>query len=198
MSAYSSYSDNELFGFVRNDDEHAFRELYNRYWNKLLTQVLIKLKSPEEAEEITQEVFLQLWRRRKKIELRYTLHTYIASMVKYEILAKLSRQKLEAAFKMRIASLSPDEDNSTTDNTAYEFLRKKIEKTIQLLPDKCRLVFRLSREAGMTEKQIAETLNIAPKTVEAHMSKALKTLRGSLRHFFAFCINFLLLLNASL
>lgn len=186
MAVYSSYNDEQLLELVQKDDENAFRQLYERYWNKLLTQAFIKLKSHEEAEEIVQEVFLQIWRRRKKIELKFSFHTYCASITKYEILSRLSGRKKEENAKQKLFSIIPAADNSTFEKSNYELLRRKIEKTVQLLPEKCRLVFRLSREAGMSEKQIAEKLNIAPKTVEAHISKALKSLRTSLRQFISF------------
>lgn len=180
---YSAYNDQQLLKLVQQDDEHAFSHLYDRYWDKLLTQAFIKLRSHEEAEETVQEIFLQLWRRRHAIELKYTFHTYIAAVLKYEILSRLAGRKKEARAKINLAVVSPVSDNSTIEKSNFDLLREKIEKTVQLLPEKCRLVFRLSREAGLSEKQIAETLNIAPKTVEAHMSKALKSLRVSLRQF---------------
>lgn len=187
MASYSAYNDQQLLKLVQQDDESAFGQLYDRYWDKLLTQAFIKLRSHEEAEETVQEIFLQLWRRRHTIELRYTFHTYIAAVLKYEILSKLAGRKREAHAKMNFAVVSPMSDNSTLEKSNFDLLLQKIEKTVQLLPEKCRLVFRLSREAGLSEKQIAETLNIAPKTVEAHMSKALKSLRVSLRQFLSFC-----------
>lgn len=183
MTAYSSYNDQQLFALLQQDDERAFRELYERYWDKLLAQAFIRLKSTQEAEEIIQEVFLQLWRRRKTTLLKNTFHTYIAAAVKYEIFHRIARIEKEAASRQQLLHALPLQENSTLELSNYEMLRAKIEKTVQLLPEKCRLVFRLSREAGFSEKQIAEQLNIAPKTVEAHMSKALKSLRLSLRQF---------------
>jgi DNA-directed RNA polymerase specialized sigma24 family protein len=70
LSAYSQYSDNELVRFLRgNGDRIAFEELFNRYWNKLLIQAIIKLESEVEAEEVVQDIFMNLWRRRKTLVL---------------------------------------------------------------------------------------------------------------------------------
>lgn len=181
---YQSYNDNELFLLITKDDERAFRVLYNRYWKKLLVQALLKLQSKEVAEEIVQTIFINLWRRRHAIQLKYSFHTYVASMLKYEILRQLALTKIEKSREKHISGLYVIADSSTSQWLDYEQLRQEIEKNVQLLPEKCQLVFRLSREAGLTEKQIAESLKIAPKTVQAHMGKALKQLRTSLQQLF--------------
>ena len=97
---------------------------------------------------------------------------------------KLALNKKEKQSKASVPWLYVVEDNSTSQWLDYEQCRDEIEKEVRLLPEKCQLVFRLSREAGLTEKQIAESLNIAPKTVQAHMGKALKQLRTSLQQLF--------------
>ncbi|WP_153798991.1 RNA polymerase sigma factor [Foetidibacter luteolus] len=171
-------TDNELFNHVSNDDQAAFRILYDRYWRKLLVHAVVKLESEVEAEELVQEIFLQLWKRRKQIQLKNSFHTYIASMLKYEILARFKKRRQQQLLQQGMVN---DAGNTDTNDAAYELLRREIEITIQSLPEKCRLVFRLSRDEGLSEKQIAEQLNIAPKTVEAHISKALKKLRASLQ-----------------
>jgi RNA polymerase sigma-70 factor (ECF subfamily) len=181
---YQSYSDNELVLLIGKDDEQAFRILYDRYWKKLLVQALIKLQTAGEAEEIVQTIFINLWRRRHTIRLKYSFHTYVASCLKYEVLRQLALNKKEKYFRGDVSALHVVEDHSTRHWLDYEQLRDEIEKNVQLLPEKCQLVFRLSREAGLTEKQIAESLNIAPKTVQAHMGKALKQLRTSLQQLF--------------
>lgn len=183
--AYLLYDDEHLLQLVANDDEHAFHELYDRYWKKLLVQALVKLGSSEAAEELVQTVFINLWRRRHTLQLRFTLATYLASMVKYEIIGHLAKQKKEQALKQRLITGRPAEDYSTIEWLDYEQLREDIERTVATLPEKCRLVFRL-REEGLSGKQIASSLDISPKTVEAHISKALKVLGASLRQLSSF------------
>ena len=192
MKVYHSYDDAELFLLVKKDNDKAFRVLYERYWKKLLIQAHLKLQSADviasnakqEAEEIVQTIFINLWRRRHTIQLKYSFHTYVAAMLKYEILRQLALNKKEKQSKASVPWLYVVEDNSTSHWLDYEQCRDEIEKEVRLLPEKCQLVFRLSREAGLTEKQIAESWNIAPKTVQAHMGKALKQLRTSLQQLF--------------
>ncbi|HVW59140.1 MAG TPA: hypothetical protein VHC48_03860, partial [Puia sp.] len=75
--AYHLYQDEHLLPLIASDDEQAFHILYDRYWKKLLVQALIKTGSPETAEEIVQTVFINLWRRRHTLRVRFTLATYL-------------------------------------------------------------------------------------------------------------------------
>ncbi len=178
---YQSYADAELLLLIQQDNEVAFRVLYERYWKKLLTQAYLKLQSAEDAEEIVQTIFVNLWRRRKTIQLTHSFHTYVASMLKYEVLHKLTTYKRDRQHKADAPWLQVVEDDSTCQWLDYEQLRGELEKEIQRLPEKCQLVFRLSREDGLSEKQIGQVMGIAPKTVQAHMGKALKLLRTSVQ-----------------
>jgi RNA polymerase sigma-70 factor (ECF subfamily) len=198
VKVYQSYDDAELFLLVKKDNDKAFRVLYERYWKKLLIQAHLKLQSAEEGEEIVQTIFINLWRRRHTIELKYSFHTYVAAMLKYEILRQLAINKKEKQYKAVVPWLYVVEDNSTSQWLDYEQCRDEIEKEVRLLPEKCQLVFRLSREAGLTEKQIAESLNIAPKTVQAHIGKALKQLRTSLQQLFYLSMTLILIGTFSL
>jgi len=176
-----SYNDEHLLLLICQNDERSFRVLYDRYWKKLLVQALIRTGSQQEAEEIVQTVFVNLWRRRNTLQVRCALSTYLAAMLKYEIIASFARRRKESLLKQRLVSLQQAEDNGTVEWLEYEQLLEDIEKTVAALPEKCRLVFRLSREEGLSGKQIATSLDISPKTVEAHMNRALKALSASLR-----------------
>ena len=182
MSKYSSNTDKELVQHLRkHNDKNAFEELYNRYWEKLLIQALLKLNSEYEAEEVVQDVFLNLWRRRKTIEIKYTFHTYIASCVKYEILNKLAQRKKEIKLKSQTITHLSEESNTTEESINYAALVAQIEETVKALPEKCQLVYRMSREEGLSQKQIAEQLKISQKTIETHINKALKAIRSSIK-----------------
>lgn len=178
-------SDEELLQRLQlNRDATAFTSLYERYWEKLVTLAYIRLQSTMDAQEVVQEVFLDIWKRSDNIHIRHSFHTYISAALKYKIITFLARRKQETD---RQAMLNQSEtDTSTEQWLSYQQLRDELENTVRALPEKCQLVFRLSRENGLSEKQIAATLNISVKTVEAHMSRALRSLRTSLRHLYFF------------
>jgi RNA polymerase sigma-70 factor (ECF subfamily) len=180
MGKYASYSDAELIRCLKEKgDKAAYEELYNRYWKKLLVQAFIKLKTEIEAEEVVQDVFLDLWERKESIEIRKTFHTYMAACVKYQILTRLALQRKHATFEREARLTVTEGVNLTEDWLDYETTRRQLEETVQCLPEKCQLVFRLSREEGYSQKEIADTLGISTKTVETHLGKALKVIRSS-------------------
>ena len=186
MALYSEYTDQELIALLAADDEKAFRALYSRYWKRMLLKAYMQLGSQTDAEEVVQDAFINLWKRRHRIQLRYSFHTYIAAVVRYEIMAKLAGRKVHEYIPVDDASVLSLADHSTQQWLDFEELLQQVEHEVQQLPEKCQLVFRLSREKGLSEKQVAENLDISVKTVEAHIGKALKTLRVGLSHILLF------------
>lgn len=162
----------------------AFTILYERYWEKLVSIAYIRLQSTMDAQEVVQEVFLDIWKRSENIHIKHSFNTYISAALKYKILTVLAKRKNEAdrQAKLKLTEI----DSSTEQWLSYQQLKDELESSIQSLPEKCRLVFRLSRENGLSEKEIAATLNISLKTVESHMSRALRALRASLRYLHIF------------
>lgn len=191
MGEYKNYSDIGLLKLIKeSSDKFAFEELYNRYWKKLLFLAEAKLNSQAEAEEVLQNVFLSLWMRRDSLELSHSFHTYISSAVKYQVFAQLGKRKNEKVFVPATEELSQQSANTTEDWLDFEESRSRIDALIQLLPEKTRQVFMLSRHNGCSQKEISEQLNISIKTVETHMTKALKILRSSFNFLLSFVVYF--------
>lgn len=179
---YKNTTDADLFALLKHDDELAFTEIYSRYWKKLFVMAGHKLYSLEEAEEVVQDIFTALWLRRSTLMLTSDLASYLTVSVKYRIIRTLDRYYNQRRY---INSLVYSEglDNSTQDALDFNELREELSKYVQELPEKCRLVFTLSRESGYSQKQIANELQISEKTVEAHLGKAFKILRTKLTGF---------------
>ncbi|MDB5157131.1 MAG: polymerase sigma-70 factor [Mucilaginibacter sp.] len=183
MESFKKLSDEKLVALIAENNNKAFHALYNRYWDRMLVKAFTLLQSHDLAEEVVQDAFINFWRRRHTVTLKYSFHTYIASVVKYEVMAKLAGRDKQPLYIDDIAFVNPA-DHSTQQWLDFDELKSRIETTIHTLPDKCQLVFKLSREEGLTAKQISDSLNISHKTVEAHISKAIKILRVSLSSFF--------------
>ncbi|MDB5156431.1 MAG: polymerase sigma-70 factor [Mucilaginibacter sp.] len=186
MLVDNKLDDNELYDLLKQDNETAFALLYRRYWKRLLYKALLKLDSETDAEEIVQDTFIDLWNSRHRITIEYSLNTYISSIVRYKIMAKMAANKKVVHDNMEDLRQLQIADNSTEQWLSYFDLRAEIETAITALPEKCQLIFRMSRETGMSNNQIANKLEISPKTVEAHISRALKSLRTSLGQFLTF------------
>lgn len=183
MAYLQSHTDEELVMLLKEDNEQVFRVLYDRYWKRMLVKAYAQLGSHADAEEVVQDAFISLWKRRHKIQLKYSFHTYIASVVRYEVMARIAKNKTHGHISISEELEEATPDDATRQWLDFDDLSRQLEDAVQTLPEKCQLVFRLSREQGLTEKQIAENLDISPKTVEAHMTKALKSLRSAIGQF---------------
>ena len=175
--------DKELTILLQTGDELAFTEIYNRYWDKLFSIAANKLKDLDEAEEIVQDIFVSLWKRRNELGSIETLSPYLAVSVKYRVIKFLDKRNNQQKYtdhRQRVTSIA---DDSTEQWIEFEELRSRLAMFVADLPEKCRLVYRLSRESGYSQKRIATELGISEKTVEAHLGKALKTLRTRLSSF---------------
>lgn len=178
----SFYSDEELLDLLKSDDNNAFRELYERYWKKLLVRANILLDSNEDAEELVHDIFVKLWKKRNTIALRHTFHTYVAAMLQYACFEVLANRKRNVSVKN--IEMTGFADTSTQEYLDFDSLRNQLEDAVKQLPDKCQLIFRLSREEGLSDKAIAEKLHISVNTVRTQIARALRKLKASLNSFF--------------
>ncbi|PPL03701.1 RNA polymerase sigma-70 factor, ECF subfamily [Parapedobacter indicus] len=167
-------------------DSNAFKLIYDRFWNKLLVVAAKRLGSMPEAEEVVQDIFLNLWRKRETFTLKASFENYLAVAVKFEIINRRAKRMRENTLRVELGSLWPPvSDDKASFDLAY--LQQQLEQTVNSLPPKCQLVFRLSRDDDYTNKQIAQELGVTEKAVEKHISKALKVLRKRLGNYYTGC-----------
>ena len=180
MSHDKAQNELELLYLLRNGDEKAFRKLYDLYWEKLFISAYNKLKDRELCEDILQEVFIGLWNKRNTLIIQTSLQNYLYASVTYKVYDVFRKNhdflknELLEKFEQRIQDANPET------LLMHQELIYQIEMAIDALPEKSRIVFKLSREEQLSYIEIAEKLNISVKTVEAHISKSLRLLRNSL------------------
>lgn len=165
---------------LKRDDQVAFTELYNRYWEKLFSIAFHRIGNEHDAEEIVQDVFYSIWRRRMSLQLQHQIATYLSVAIKYQIINRLAKEQVRKKHLEHSLRIDESGINSTDLWLSEKELMLKLEQCVSKLPKRCRLVFELSRNEGKSTREIAKKLNIAEKTVEAHMTKALMTLRETL------------------
>mgnify|MGYP001554294950 CR=1 FL=1 len=177
---YLNYTAEELLCQLKNNDPAAFEVLYNRFWFKLFITAHKRLQSREESEEAVQTLFESLWKNRHKIIIRTSLENYLFSAIRYIVLKLLYRRN-DLPVDTGEHALP---DYSTEETILANDLSLQIDKIVQSLPKKCRNVFELSRYEMKSHREIADILGISEKTVENHITKALRLIKLNLNYFF--------------
>lgn len=178
MLTISTYHDKELVASLERSDQRAFAEIYRRYWDKLLAIAYKHTQDKSAAEELVQDVFISLWDRRGEVEIK-SLNNYLAVAIKFAVFKYISRTRRHA----EIERIHYNSGNANFDEEQINarFLKEYIDGVVELLPEKCRLVFRYSREEYKSNAEIAAQMSISEKAVEAHITRAIKTLRANLK-----------------
>jgi RNA polymerase sigma-70 factor (ECF subfamily) len=181
---------------IKLGDEQAFELLFRKYYVRLCGFANKFLNDPEEAQNIVQDVFTKIWEGREEIEPDDSLKSYIFKITQNLSLNKLARNKVESKYieiykQVYINNL----EISASESLLAKELENNIATAIEKLPAGCKKIFELSRNEGLKYNEIAEMLQISIKTVEAQMSKALKTLRVELKEYLMILIIILISKN---
>lgn len=179
--SYADFTDDILARLLRTSDEQAFREIYQRHWQKLYRLALRKTSSGTTAEEIVQEIFLTLWHKRETLLIQ-TLEAYLVSSAKYAIIQHL-KARLTAPQTLETTHDQTPEVHATEERLLLNDLRAALETGLATLPPKTETVFRMSRFEQLTHTEIAAQLELSEKSVEYHITSALRLLRVTLREF---------------
>ena len=179
-------NDLELLRLLKQDNASAFQELYDRYWNKLYYYAHKRLKSSTAAEEVVQNVFLTIWRKRKTLMIEEP-GAYLAAVTRYAVYHYVAAEKRRAMKEEMAGSRQMDVvgmEMMIDDKLLLEIVKQQANE----LPEKCRLVFIYNKLEDQPLPEVAERLNISVKTAEAHLTKALRLIRNRLKDhaFFIF------------
>jgi len=173
---------------IRSGDKSAFEQVYLTYYDLLYHLSLQYLGEKSIAEEVVQDAFLKLWEVRTELKPDSNIKNYLYTITKNNCLSQLRKTHLhktpvtDARFlemQFNYEALVSIPDNVIE----FEELKAKIEASIDSLPDDLRQVFIMNRFEDLKYKEIADKLNLSPKTIEARMSKALNRLRTELKDY---------------
>ena len=181
---FAGLSDEKVLLLLKEGNERAFDWLYLRYRNKLVFMANTRIRSKEQAEELVQDVFVNLWQKRNTLIIHHTFSAYVFTAIKYKILDYISSLKIKDRYVQEMSKFSNHALNVTELEIDFNELDYHLNKSMNDLPEKCREVFRLSRFENYTVNEIAEKLNVTPDTAKYHIAHALKKLRESLRHLY--------------
>jgi len=170
----------ELIQRLSNHDRGAFEQIFKTYYADLCKFSVKYVRDEQVAEEIVQEVFINIWERRSSLTITTSIKSYLFTAIRNRSFNYLKLQLPKEQKKVDLEGLGfLDEDNREQEMIMDE-LKEYVHTAIESLPNKCRIIFNLSRNAGMTYKEIAEELDLSVKTVENQIGLALKKLRENL------------------
>jgi RNA polymerase sigma-70 factor (ECF subfamily) len=177
-SNIKNLSNEQLQVLLKEGNEHAFNEIYNRFWKVLYTYAFRIYTEEKICEDIVQEVFISLWSKRKNTEIT-NIEGYLLRAIKYKISNYIRDLKFTSTHTEVLQNLTIS--NTSEKNLEYQEFEKLVFSEINKLTPKCKIVFKLSRFDQLSNTEISEKLNISIRTVEKHISDALKTLKSSLK-----------------
>ena len=163
---------------LKDGDEFYFKQVFDQYHQKLYFFILYKTKSEYIAEEVVQMAFTKLWQSRQTLHEEYAISTQLFRMATTILIDFLRKYNNKDAVTARLDVLTVDKGiDSTTEKMSGAELQKRISEAVNDMPPVRKQVFEMSREHGMSYREIAETLSVSSRTVETHIYKALKQIK---------------------
>ncbi len=179
-SIFVKMGDNEvLFAKVKNGDEVAFEILFKSFYASLTHFANAYLQDLDEAEEIVQSIFVNIWEKKEHIIIETSFKSYIYQSVKNKCLNYLRNKKTQSKH-LTIIDAKDYEDDHAIESMSSDEINQQLYFALEELPPKCKQIFQLSRLEGLKHKDIAEKLDLKVKTIENQIGIALKFLRTKL------------------
>lgn len=174
-------NDNDLFARIRHNDKQAFDLLFRKYYTPMCRFALKLNGSEAAAEEAVQEVFIYLWEQRHHLTVSKSVVNYLFQSIKNKVYEHFRKVQTRVKYEEEYVSISQNPDDSAEKQLDDYQISCLIWNAVDQLPEKCREIFQLSRDEGLTYNEIAEHLHVSPKTVENQMGIAFKKLREILQ-----------------
>lgn len=178
----------EILQKIISGDEPSFEKIYRYYYPRLNYFARQYLFDIEASKNIVQDVFTELWAKRQTLHIDSNLHAWLFTVTKNKSLKMISQLKSRHNYDNYIGNRELDInykslDAFDTSDIVFEELQKQIKAALEKLPPACRRVFVMSRFEDKKNREIAEQLNLSVKTIEAHISKALRSLKSDLKDY---------------
>lgn len=170
-----------LLDRIKEGRPDAFEELFNRYWEPLYLFALKRVQSEDDAKDIVQELFIKFWLKKDQIVITKNLESYLFSIVKYEVLHKVSQLLRSEEKKQYYQDNILPQFSEFLDPLQEKELLAAIDKQVQSLPERLKEVYLLRKEEGLSIREIAGKLNISEQTVKNQLGLAVKRMRGALK-----------------
>lgn len=187
---------------LKAGNEKAFRKIMDYWYSRLFNFANGYLNNDENTKEVLQDVFLRLWDHREKLADNTILNAYLFTLTRNRCIDLIRREKLMLQFRtdkqeeyQRLTENFDALSDPILDNIFVSEIQYEINRVVDGLPEQCRRVFIMSRTNGLKNKEISQSLDLSEKTVESHLTKALKTIRHALEHKFPGSLNLIMILS---
>jgi RNA polymerase sigma-70 factor (ECF subfamily) len=178
-----SYSDTDIIPLIAKGNKNAFEFLFKSHYANLCGYAVKYVWDLQQAEEIVQDLFYNLWSKRSDLYISSSIESYLFRAVRNACLNYLKHKKIRDEYASNVIQAFSAGTGLDENPVETLELKKKIDESIDSLPPERKRIFLLSRSEGLKYKEIADKLGISVKTVEAQMGKALKFLREELKEF---------------
>lgn|SRR5690606_7264919 len=170
----------ELMERIKRNDSEAFEELFENLWEPLYRRAKTILLDEDIAKDVVQEVWVDFWQRRDEI-VNDNIEAYLMQSTRFRVYKELKRSPLK---KDHLTYLDTVECHSSTDDVViFNQTEQMIHHSVDQLPNRCKQIFKMSREEQLSNAEIASQLNISKRTVETQISFAIKNLKLRLSSF---------------
>ena len=187
-----NFTEEPFLSSISPDESEAFDSLFESHYARLCNYAYTMVNSFDVAEDLVQDVFVNIWTRRKKIVIQSTINAYLYKCVYNACLDHQKKNRLQHIF----AKFKQDGDILSLHDSIQDFeLPERVDRAIEELPVQCRKIFKMSRQKGFKYHEIAKALNISENTVDTQIRRALKRLREQLKDYLIILAVFLIFLG---
>lgn len=174
----------EIQNRLNAGDGAALELLFHRYYNDLCRYLIIFLKDENIAKNIVQDLFLYLWEKHENIDFKKSLESYLYQACRFNALIYLRNENRHVVCHEKIRDTSSDESLDVSSEMEIKELNRIINEAIELLPDRCRQIFNLSRSRGLSYHEIATQLGISVSAVDNQVNIAIKKIKRHIGSYY--------------
>ena len=183
MASFNKITDEQLIILLKDDDREAFSEIYKRYAKVLASFAGSKLYDLDDTADLLQDLFINLWENRHMVNINSNLKAYLFAGVRYRVIDKIRKNITRREYAVLLQSLLISNEESFSGQIEAKELQQTIQNSMGQLPPRVKEIYKLSREEGLTNREIANKLNLSEQTVKNQITVALNHLRKSLAGF---------------
>ena len=175
----SEERDRYLVDLLRKDDYDAFQKIFFKYHEEIVNRSYQMTKNIDLSKDVAQDVFFELWKNRNKLPENIVLLPYLKRSTINRSLNYLKSRKHHMGVGEVPLTFQTSSSESPEDQAVTNELNGFLENAVNSLPERCRLIFVLCKQEGLSHKEVAEKLGISTKTIENQITKAMKSLRAA-------------------